>query len=225
MNVFLVRHGEATKNVAVSFSKTEGTDELTAEGVTSTLQLADSIVSVERKFGLSFRRVISSRSPRSAATAESIAMRLSRESAVVDGLESIRSGVLAGKTETEAWATHPEYMRALTLYRAGLFNSYKIPEFQDKEDKRAFEHRVAAAFLKIVESDYDDTIVIAQRSPITAILLYCARQSYGFPHDFFGHVQLDLGRISWIFAERGAFRIRAVNVSAATMLSDSFIAL
>lgn len=225
MNVFLVRHAEATKNVATSFSKTEGTDELTPEGLNSALELADSIAAVEKKFGLNFRRIISSRSPRSAATAERIATRLMRESAIVDGLESIRSGVLAGKTETEAWTTHPEYMKALTLYRAGLFNSYKIPEFKDKEDKRAFEQRVTAAFCKIVEADSGDAIVIAQRSPITAILLYCARTSYGFPHDFFGHVQLDLGRISWISAEDGSFNIRAVNAPAATMLSDSFIAL
>lgn len=226
MNVLLLRHAEATKNVAASFSRTEGGgDELTAEGRTSSLALADSLSAIEIKFGLSFRKVISSRSPRSAATAEAIATRLKREWAAVDGLESIRSGVLAGKREAEAWTTHPEYMKALTLYRAGLFNSYNIPEFQDKEDKKAFEHRVTAAFEEIVGSDAGDAVVIAQRSPITAILLHCARRAYGYPRDFFGHVQLDLGCISWIVANGTSFNITAVNATAATLLGDDFMLL
>ena len=225
MNVFLVRHEEATKNVAGSFAATADGDELTANGRRSSLALAERLRELEPKLGLEFTRIISSRSPRSMATAETIAEHLRREWSVTDGLESIRSGVLAGQRESAAWSSHPDYMRALTLYRAGLFNSYAIPEFKDKEDKKAFERRVIGAFEGIVNSDERDVLIISQRSPITAILIDCARRSYGYPRDFFGHVKLDLGCISWVVANDGSRTIRAVNSAASALASDDFIAL
>jgi len=225
MNVFLVRHEEATKNVTGSFAATGIGDELTADGRRAALALASSLREVECKFGLNFTRIISSQSPRSITTAESIAESLGRPWRVAAGLESIRSGVLAGKRERDAWSTHSEYMRALTLYRAGLFNSYKIPEFTDKEDKKAFERRIVAAFEAVLGSDERDVVIISQRSPITAILIYCARRSCGYPEDFFGHIQLDLGRVSWVVAEKGSVAIRTVNTPASALMSDDFIAL
>jgi broad specificity phosphatase PhoE len=128
--------------------------------------------------------------------------------------------VLAGKTEEEAAASHPEYVEALRLYRAGLLNSYDIPSFEGKEDKRAFESRVACEVARILDHGNESLkVIVTHRSPITAALIDFARRYHGYPADFFGHVQLDLGRLSWVEEiENGRWRIRQVNARWRSMI-------
>src|SRR5437762_8763267 len=107
MHVFLIRHCEAAKNIDTTFSGSDGSDGLTDKGRREAADLANAIAVVERRFELRFARVVSARSPRARQTAFALATALEREILVQEGLESIGSGVLAGRSETEAWQRHP----------------------------------------------------------------------------------------------------------------------
>lgn len=214
-NVFLVRHTESDKNTQATFAARDGGEVLTPIGQVQARTIGQALATLSSNLGRKIGFVASSKSMRSMQTAELIAAELECNVQVFEGLASIGSGILAGATEQEAQATHGSYMRALRLYRAGLFNSYDIPEFEGKEEKRVFEARVNAAYLEITRNENSDIIVVSQRSPITAMLLEVARANHGYPQDFFGFVQLDLGRVSWIVkSETGSSEIKAVNQDA-----------
>lgn len=217
MHLFLVRHVEARKNVAESFAGADENDELTGHGGAAADALARDMEVLGGMVPNGIGEVVCSSSPRAEATANTIANRLGAPIRSDERLRSIGSGELSGVPESEAWRTHPRYMKALQLYRAGLLNSYNIPEFDRKETKAAFESRITAAMRSILETP-NNKIIVAQRSPITAILIWCARQTYNYPADFFGHVQLDLGRTSLISVTQGAPRIHAVNWSTASLI-------
>jgi broad specificity phosphatase PhoE len=86
-------------------------------------------------------------------------------------------------------------MEQLELYRAGLFNSYKLSGYA--EGVQEFEGRVAQALSDINAVEGESVhLVIAHRSSITAILLRMARLSLGYPIDYYGYVHLDVGRLS-----------------------------
>lgn len=210
MYLFLVRHVEARKNVSESFSGTPEQDALTSEGVSAAAALARDMETLGVALPGGIKEIVCSTSPRAKATAAAIGERLAAPVRWDDRLRSIGSGALSGVTETSAWRTHPQYMKALQLYRAGLLNSYDIPEFEEKETKSAFEARVAEAMLSILATPHNK-IVVTQRSPITAILIWCARQTYNYPADFFGHVQLDLGCASLVSIFDGIPRLHVVN--------------
>jgi broad specificity phosphatase PhoE len=68
---------------------------------------------------------------------------------------------------------------------------------ETKEVKKEFEKRVLNQFTEII-SDNKDTLIIAHRSSIMAILIYIARKIGIYPNNFYGHITLGLGKISWI---------------------------
>jgi broad specificity phosphatase PhoE len=218
LHVFVCRHAEAVKNQQASFASAGVADDLTDGGTRDASAIARNLSTMVERRGIKIQAVLSSASLRSVRTAEVIAGSFGCLASASAGLDSIRSGVLAGVPEADARRTHPEYMRALSLYRAGLFNSYNIPEFEGKEDKRAFERRVVGAFSEFTAKATGGAIVVAQRSSITAILIHCARQSGAYPSDFFGHVQLDLGHVSWLSLTAGRWSIQAVNRPAAELV-------
>jgi broad specificity phosphatase PhoE len=212
-NILLLRHAESEKNSNLQFASKDGMEALTNAGIRSSEAIASDFRDFERATGRKIGLVASSISQRSTITASIIAKALGCKKTEITGLESIGSGFLAGVSEVEAWRVHPGYMKALELYRAGLYNSYDIPEFEGKEDKKVFERRVSAALDAVVLGTELDLVIVAQRSPITAILLRVAREFYRYPKDFFGHIQLDLGRVSWISSSPRAWTIHAVNLS------------
>lgn len=214
MHIFFIRHCEAAKNLDASFAGDDLRDGLTAKGQEDAQKLIDAIRSVEQRCGLHFERVVSSKSPRAKQTAAALSHALARDLIIQAGLESIGSGVLSGRSEDEAWQRHPDYMRALTLYRAGVFNSYAIPRFEGKEDKATFEARVWDAFRSGVSGCTRDAIVVAGRSTITALLIRVARLANHYSDGFFGHIPLDLAGVSWVIVGDKSAEIVNVNVKA-----------
>lgn len=225
MHLLLVRHEESVKNVKSMFSSSDDREPLTAAGLERSLCLAKDILAFREKLSLSVKSVYCASSSRSIEMSKAIANFLGVEVISCDGLRSTKAGVLAGRTESEAMTLQPSFIRLLELYRANLFNSYDLPRFEGKEAREDFNTRVKRSLKRILEvSDENLKIVVTHRSPITAILICFARKYYGYPKRFHGYVQLDLGRVSWLYRrEDRSWEIKAVNRTMNDLLTRGLL--
>lgn len=221
VDLLLIRHCESLKNQREAFSSSSDDEALTEAGREQALVLADELRRWVAKTGRKVDSVYSAESSRSQLTADLIGGGLGAPTVTCRDLRSTFAGALAGHSESEARRSHPRFMEELALYRHGLFNAYKFSVAEGKEDKRAFEARVARCVDSILASENGTVkLVVTHRSPITAILIRYARQLHRYPTNFFGYVGLELGKVSWL---RGAHRdievIRAVNVTGERIVS------
>ncbi len=104
-------------------------------------------------------------------------------------------------------------------------NAYDVPRPSGYEDVRQFEFRVNQAIQKILEVPNEDLkVLVLHRSPITATLINFARQATGYPENYYGHIQLDLGYVSWITVDsQGKYNIRHVNISLKEMVEQEIM--
>ena len=130
-------------------------------------------------------------------TAQPIALKLGITANVLETFQSIYAGVIAGLTEADAQTVAPNYMKDLSLYRLGLLSSYELRVPSGGEPLGRFENRIVQSMTEIFERCPDENIVIvAHRSPITAMLIDFARQFYRYPKQFFGYIPLESGTFS-----------------------------
>lgn len=215
LHLFLVRHAESSKNTSGHFSTEAESEPLTSAGIRSATCIADALRGFAKESRFRVQKVYATRSVRAIDTARVIGERLEVPVASYPRLRSTGAGLLMGVKEEEAASSHPEFWHQLRLYRSGLFDAYRFTVAEGHEDKRDFERRVAACIDEILEKSGEQLkIIVAHRSSITATLLRFARQSLGYPEDFYGYVPIDLGNVCWL--ERGVdgdWRFRGINVN------------
>jgi broad specificity phosphatase PhoE len=220
MDIILVRHLESTKNINDTFSSEESLETLSPGAQIEGGRLADHLARFVQGRGSVVRSLHCSAAERTESTARLIAGKLNAKVLSHVELKSFSVGLLAGVSEAKASCLMPEFMHQLMLYRSGLYNSYALSLPVDSEKPRAFEDRIFAKVMEITENKNDLEIFILTRSAITAMLIAFARHAYGYPDDFYGHVPLDLGRVSWLTSttER-SWHIKGVNMDPAELLS------
>ncbi|MDR1005307.1 MAG: phosphoglycerate mutase family protein [Bacteroidales bacterium] len=213
MYLFIIRHTESEKNIKNQFSSTNDDENLTENGESDAIEIANEISKFITKYSLKCNNIYAANSVRSIKTAEKIAEKLNAEVTVEENLRSTRPGVLEGITKDEVKNSHPEYGHQYYLFEKGVFNVYDFETPEDKEPKREFEKRVNNCVSKILSDKNEDVkVIVAHRSSITAILLDFARRFYNYPVDFSGYIPLELGCVSVLKeTERNTWEIIKVN--------------
>lgn len=195
----LVRHGEADKNVRKHFSRDDGSEYLTRRGAQQGIELAthlrDAVLAAAWDGSPVNPSVHAAPASRTYETASSLAAVFGAEVLVHEGLRPISAGHLAGLSEDAAARVAPEFVRRLSLYRAGILNSYDLMDYG--ESVRDFEARIAEALASIDTTRPDGLrVIVGHRSCLTALLIIAARRSLGYPSNFYGYIPLDVGMIS-----------------------------
>ena len=188
--VLLIRHAESVKNVRGAFASADQMEPLTDLGMSQATELAEALLNVSRTLTQSGDVVVwSGESMRSQQTAELVCDAVGAPLLVSAALRSFELPGLAGRSESELVAKESRELEDLLLYPAGLLNSYEIPGIA--APSRKFESEVWNWFWPAVtDSGASLVIVIAHRSPVTALSLAIARRVLAYPDDFYGHVEI-----------------------------------
>ena len=185
--LILFRHVDTDKNVLSRFSDTQLGESITEEGYRQLKEISDSISQLRNSAGFKVDKIFCSPSSRSKQSAAALAEELGIGISVLTDFDSINSGSLAGRTEQEAKAIAPTFLKQLALYRSGLFSSYNIELPSDAESVMAFESRIQKQLVQLLVQETSEVVLIfSHRSPITAALLYFARKFQKYPSDFYG---------------------------------------
>lgn len=219
-NILLIRHLESVKNVHLTFSSEKDIEPLTEKGRSETELLADNVKKISELLKSKNQIVYTANSARAIASANNIREVLDAEMIQLDELVSIKYKAM-GISEDNLAKDDPKFLNQLNLYRAGLFSSYNIETPRGSEKLSDFEKRIGRCLEKITESRANSLkIVVTHRSPITAILIKFARQYHQYPEEFFGYVELSLGRASLIKKiSDDQWSIQAVNKSLPELIA------
>ncbi len=216
-DILLIRHLESVKNLDQRFTASDDCSALTETGRQLGPQLA---VGISTHFYKRGRRssnnvlVVSSPAARAHETATFIANKCKSDLIIIDELKSFQMGKLTNVTEDEAKTSCPQFMKQLSLYRHGLFNSYHLQLPPGSELPRLFEARIQRGLRRALKvAQKRDVVFVLSRSVITGFLLFAARKSYNFPRNYYGYVELGVGRISWIQLNGGKWKIQGVDLS------------
>jgi broad specificity phosphatase PhoE len=199
--LILARHPESTKNLETLFSTSDGNEVLTDHGASQAIEFAVIMNRTLEILNVPPDRccVASSTSLRARGTAESAASAIGSHVVVDRRLNAISAGALAGVEEVNAHKVAPRFVDDLELYRAGVFNSYRLSGYG--EDVRDFETRIKASLVGLLATDFQVVAIVAHRSSITASLIVLARLSLGYPESFYGYIPLELGNLSAAFVD------------------------
>lgn len=194
--IILVRHLESTKNISSSFSSINDDEALTPQSIDNGSILAHSIFKFANTNNLHINNIYCANSKRAISTANIIANEFKVGVKSFEDLRSNKSGSLLGKTEHEAKQINPMFMHQLKLFRAGIYSSYDFVKVYEREDKHDFEKRVNLCINSILQ-DKSETlkVIVLHHSSITAAVIHFAREFYGYPTNFYGHVSCELGNI------------------------------
>jgi broad specificity phosphatase PhoE len=196
--LLLVRHVESVKNIEGRFASLEQTEMLTPVGDVAADCLAEDVKMLWTGLGGGQLTVLSGGSVRALLTAERIGKRVGADVTVVRRLRSIEIAGVSGRPESDLLSERNAFMMGLLLYRSGLLNSYDLPGM------RAISQEFETEQLSVVDDalmrlpDQGMCVVVAHRSPITAVLIGIARLGHGYPSDFYGYVPLELGYCSLV---------------------------
>jgi broad specificity phosphatase PhoE len=221
MILLLIRHLESEKNIANTFSSSDDFEPLTRSGQAEGMNLANDLARFISYRKLRVGAVYSANSQRARTTAEFIAHRIGVPVLPFDGLVSIGSGQLSGMREEQVEEIEPDLVWKLHLYRAGVYNSYDIRLGSGAESIPDFERRVQKTVSAILAiPDEDLKVIVTHRSPLTATLLHFARSFLNYPNNFYGYIQLDCGKLSFVEkTDDGRWLIRRVNCNAIDLLT------
>ena len=208
--VLLFRHFESQKNTDNKFSSEGNQETLTSESVNIIEKhsaIFDEIICDEK-----INAIYCSDSKRAIDSARLLTNNKIEIKPFVD-FNSIKYNS-KGLSENEVKNSDPAFMDGLFLYRKGLFSSYLIPTPTGSENVAEFEKRVNNKFNAIIQEDKSNLVVFfLHRSPITSILINFARKYYSYPKDYFGYVELDLGKFSLLNVYETHGEIKFVNES------------
>lgn len=206
MNVIcFIRHVDSEKNERDVFDSESAEQNLTENG---RREISLVCRSVRKLLGGDERpslKVFSANSVRATLTARSLGYEFQCPITVIRELSSIGSGPTAGLTETEAYERYPKYMHSLELYRAGVISSGDIARPDGCERLSDFEERMANCLQYILKGVGECKVVVAHRSPITAMSIALARKYLGYPGGFFGYVPIPTGSATVFDFEQRTF--------------------
>jgi broad specificity phosphatase PhoE len=217
MRLYLVRHFESVKNKRTTLSSASDAEGLTARGRTRARTFSRALRAHAEASEYAIDTILASSSARGAESAKIIARVLGVTNIQsCPFLRSTMAGPYAGFSSAKIKRVNWEWHHAFQLYRAGLFNQYKFDEPPlaiGAEPKAKFERRVMSGLLPfLADSKGRSIVVVANRSSLTAIMLYFARKYYGYPKNFYGVVSFDLGSVSILERNSdGRWRIAKIN--------------
>lgn len=194
--LLILRHLESSKNTFKKFSAFEDSEGVTEGGLIMGSEIARCIAAFVDEHAYDVSKVYCANSMRARETARIIADKLGVNICALDELRSNNSGVLQGKSETEANVLNPLFMKQLKLFRTGIYSSYDFISVFERENKHDFEKRVNGCLEKIIAVHPETLkIVVLHHSSLTAAIIYFARKFYNYPENFYGHVACELGNI------------------------------
>ena len=222
MDVFLIRHFESIKNTQTSFSSLEDLEPLTEKGIKDGVNFINDINDIIQLLGLNVANIYCSSSIRAIHSAKIIAEGISPNVSVVPYKEllSTKSKETLGKTKEEVRKTNPLFIQELSLYDAGIFNSYCFHRDVGKNEKKAYEKMVNGCINSIIKNEEEENakIIILHNSSITAAAIAFARKICSYPEDYYGKIIADNGKIFWIHEEAGVYDFRVANCSSNHLL-------
>lgn len=222
MDIFFLRHFESIKNTQITFSSIDDKEELTDEGILKGKEIANNINEILGIKKLTVKNIYCANSIRAKHSAEIIATAISKDTKIqtYNDLLSTKSKELMGKTKTEVRKKNPQFIRELSLYDAGIYNSYNFHRDINKNMKKEYEIKVCKCIEKIINNNEDETakIICLHNSSITAIVINIARNLYDYPNDYYGKVVADNGKLFWLHCENGTNDFLIANCDSKTLL-------
>lgn len=216
MEIFLLRHFESEKNIQNIMSYNDN-EPLTLRGKKECYEFTEYFKSFCMKRNIFIDMISSANSIRAKETADIISSEFGniKINSYCD-FKSTQAGNLAGKSLQDIRIQDPFFSKYYSLYRKGLLNLYFMDENwhdKKKESKKTYEKRVMNCFYKIVnDSENKDILIVGHRASITAILINVARKMGIYPKDYYGHIELSLGKISWLsLSDKDIWQINCVN--------------
>lgn len=216
MDVFLIRHFESTKNLSDILSSINDDEPLTTNAKWECHHFAIQFNKFLEQNNLSATKINCTASVRAEETASIIASQLGNihiES--YHELKSTFAGTFAGVSHEKINTLDLFFSKYYYLYRKGIYNLYNFDnqwKVNSKETKIEFEERVLSCFSKIINNQENSIIIVTHRSPIIAILIHISRLEYNYSSSFYGHIEIDLGKVTWIHKnDNGKWNIYFVN--------------
>lgn len=223
VDIFILRHFESVKNTAVTFSSIDDMEKLTEDGIAQGREVASNLKNILDYYDLTVRNIYCADSVRAKESASIIAEGLSTDIHVrsYKALLSTKSKITMGRTKKDVWRSNPQFMRELSLYDAGLFNSYNFHRDVDEKMKREYEQGVCGCLEDILCGGRDENakIICLHNSSLTAAVISFARKLCGYPESFYGKILADNGKIFWIRVMDSGAEFMAANCEAG-LLSD-----
>ena len=219
MHIILIRHTESNKNIHNTFASDKNDEQITMQGRKEAELIGVNLGKFIICRNLDIKNIYSATSDRATQTAKIISQQIGVDVSLHENLQSIYSGVISGMSEKLVKERYPLFYYNLALYRTGLYNSYMLDRC-DGEALRDFEKRVRESINEIISIKNESIkIIVAHRSTITATLIDFARKYHGYPQDFYGYIQLNLGCLSHIEKENGKdWNINEVNIQSDILL-------
>lgn len=222
MDIFLLRHFESTKNTQVTFSSIDDKEELTENGIMQGKRVSDNLRQILELKGLTVKNIYCAKSVRAQQSAELMATVLAKDVQIqtFNELLSTKSKDILGKTKKQVMKSNPEFMRELSLYDAGIYNSYDFHREVGKDLKIEYERKVCKCIEEIVNNDVEENakIICLHNSSLTAAVINIARRLCQYPKNYYGKVISDNGKIFWIHGENNEQRFIVANCDSALLL-------
>ena len=223
MEIILLRHFESEKNTKDMFSSLNDEEELTEKGITQGKEISENLKEILRLKDLKVKRIYCAKSVRAQHSAKIIADALSDMSIEIQPFEellSTKSDELTGKNRDEVRKNSPIFMKELSLYDAGIFNSYDFHRGIGKELKQAYERIVCGCIDGIISNSVDENvkIICLHYSSITAAVINAARRIYNYPTDYYGKINADHGKLFWIHEDKKKSTFWGANCDSKTFL-------
>lgn len=205
--LLLLRHVETVKNVNQDFSANDKNC-ITLEGKKQAKELAIYISDFIKNKSLNLTQIYTSESIRSINTASLLSSELNLSISIVKGLVSYSLGEMGKLTDQQIENKYPTFYKKLILFKNNLLSSYEVDFPNDAENPFEFEKRVENGMNQLLMDTKEDlTIIILNRSVITAIAILLLRRNGQYPKDFYGFVPVKNGSVTlleytnntWVF--------------------------
>lgn len=215
MKVIIIRHAESIKNTSDKFASVYDDEPLTRKGIEQAQLLADELYRYIEYNKLKCSSIFAANSLRAITTGTIISNKIETKLHCVDEFLSIKNkNSLSGLTEREVEKLDKTFTNELALSRAGIFNAYNYSSNLNVADIREHENGVYRRYKDIINDFTEDLqIIVMHHSSLTAAMINIARDYYGYPKDFFGNIEANLGSLYLINYDADKVRIDLANVS------------
>jgi broad specificity phosphatase PhoE len=208
--IVLIRHEECQKTLSERFGEMPG-DTITPAGRRRAMTIGRALQQYAKRksWGIELHCASSDRAHQTAAIIQACAA----VPIITLRIVSIDLGPVSGRTAVEITQRFPRFAEALSLYRAGLFNSYDLPFPKGAQSAKGFECHAFEIFRRAIKRSRRELLVfVLHRSPITAILISIARQMRVYPRQFYGVVPMLPGGCFLIQSSGGKLKLLKANV-------------
>ena len=215
MKVLIIRHAESLKNINRTFATEMNSEPLTNRGIQESQLLACELQKYIVSRGLICRNVYSANSVRARTTGQIIAEKLDANLVAVNEFLSLKNNSeLIGLSEIEVELRDSVFINELSLSRTGIFNAYNHTSNLNVDRIKKHESKVYSKYKEIISDECEEIkIIIMHHSSLTATMINIARDYYGYPKEFFGNIEAELGHLYLINYTSTKVKIELANVN------------